>query len=264
MFAKTVTDIKASLSLCCLNDCQLVGKYSLDKIPSVVLLNFPFLTSKLQSFCHHTHSAACIAVVSCHCMIRHTTHTVCTSDKHSLLKQIHLHTVQHPIINQKVKLLILILRLFWSEDLTRLRLTSPHGWWHRAFQAFLEQMLLRKQIKMCCHMLQLVLSKNRLKRKTLWFKFIFFQVMIPQQHFHSVSWYWFDKHKVALVLFTCNYTRKWTFNASTIFASHFSFVLLVLKMSCWHISASVWEKLKKKFFFFFRYSNDGQFDPGHV
>lgn len=76
VFAKTVTDIKASLSLCCLNDCQLVGKYSLDKIPSVVLLNFPFLTSKLQSFCHHTHSAACIAVVSCHCMIRHTTHTV--------------------------------------------------------------------------------------------------------------------------------------------------------------------------------------------
>lgn len=70
------TDIKASLSLCCLNDCQLVGKYSLDKIPSVVLLNFPFLTSKLQSFCHHTHSAACIAVVSCHCMIGHTTHTV--------------------------------------------------------------------------------------------------------------------------------------------------------------------------------------------
>lgn len=76
VFAKTVTDIKASLSLCCLNDCQLVGKYSLDKIPSVVLLNFPFLTSKLQSFCHHTHSAACIAVVSCHCMIGHTTHTV--------------------------------------------------------------------------------------------------------------------------------------------------------------------------------------------
>lgn len=62
VFAKTVTDIKASLSLCCLNDCQLVGKYSLDKIPSVVLLNFPFLTSKLQSFCHHTHSAVCIAV----------------------------------------------------------------------------------------------------------------------------------------------------------------------------------------------------------
>lgn len=100
------------------------------------------------------------------------------------------------------------------------------------------------------NVLQLVLSKNPLKRKTLWFKFIFFQVMIPQQHFHSVSWYWFDKHKVALVLFTCNYTRKWTFNASTIFASHFSFVLLVLKMSCWHISASVWEKLKKKFFIF--------------
>lgn len=76
VFAKTVTDIKASLLLCCLNDCQLVGKYSLDKIPSVVLLNFPFLTSKLQSFCHHTHSAVCIAVVSCHCMIGHTTHTV--------------------------------------------------------------------------------------------------------------------------------------------------------------------------------------------
>lgn len=149
-----------------------------------------------------------------------------------------------------MKLLILILRLFWSEDLTRLRLTSPHGWWHRSFQAFLEQMLLRKQIKIWCHMLQLVLSENPLKRKTLSFKFIFFQVMIPQQHFHSVSWYWFDKHKVALVLFTCNYTRKWTFNASTIFASHFSFVLLVLKMSCWHISASLWEKLKKKFFIF--------------
>lgn len=89
-----------------------------------------------------------------------------------------------------------------------------------------------------------------LEKKNMSFKFIFFQVMIPQQHFHSVSWYWFDKHKVALVLFTCNYTRKWTFNASTIFASHFSFVLLVLKMSCWHISASVWEKLKKKFFIF--------------
>lgn len=51
-----------------------------------------------------------------------------------------------------MKWLILILRLFWSEDLTRLRLTSPHGWWNRAFQASLEQMLLRKQIKICSNL----------------------------------------------------------------------------------------------------------------
>lgn len=134
-------------------------------------------------------------------------------------------------------------------------------WWHRAFQAFLEQMLLRKQIKIWCHMLQLVLSKNRLKRKTCRLSLFSFKWW-----FHNNTSTVFpgtDLINIKLLLF---------FSLAIIQGSEHLMLPLFLHLICppgfenvllAYFCLSV-RKTKEEILFFFRYINDGQFDPGHV